>query len=125
MGHPTEYRQPHYHEQIEPAPSFDWENAGQTVLPQYASRNHLNPINLIPHAAPPYLKNNPLSLLGHLTRLSSKLTVVKVGVEFAQLHQFIMAALFNDGAIFHHKDMVGVPDGGKPVGDNKAGSAFH
>ena len=51
MGHPTEYRQPHHHEQIEPAPSFDWENAGQTVLPQYAFRNHLNPINLISHAA--------------------------------------------------------------------------
>ena len=59
------------------------------------------------------------------THLCRKLAVVKVSVEFAQLHQFIMVTLLNDSAVFHHQDMVGVPDGGKPVGDDKAGTAFH
>ena len=36
-----------------------------------------------------------------------------------------MTALLDDGAVLHHQDAVGVPYGGKAVGDDKAGAALH
>ena len=36
-----------------------------------------------------------------------------------------MGALFNDMALVHHQNDVGVLDGGEPVGDDKAGAALH
>ena len=36
-----------------------------------------------------------------------------------------MGALLHNVAVPHHKDEVGVPDGGKAVGDDKAGTALH
>ncbi len=49
MGHQLEYRQLHSHEQIEPAPSFDWERAGQPAFHRFACPNPLNPVRLISH----------------------------------------------------------------------------
>ena len=36
-----------------------------------------------------------------------------------------MGAAFNDVAVLHHKDLVGIFYGGKPMRHNKAGSTFH
>ena len=49
MGHQPEYRQPHSHEQTEPAPFFGWQKARQITFHQSACRNLLNPVRLISH----------------------------------------------------------------------------
>ena len=36
-----------------------------------------------------------------------------------------MAALLDNVTILHNQDQICVPDGGKSVSDDKAGSAFH
>ena len=36
-----------------------------------------------------------------------------------------MAALFNNITVLHKQDDVRIPDGGEPVGDDKAGSPAH
>ena len=36
-----------------------------------------------------------------------------------------MFPLFNDVAFIHDEDDIGIFDGGKPVGDDKAGSPLH
>lgn len=38
--------------------------------------------------------------------------------------QFLMGAAFSDAAIVHHKDLVGVPDGGQAVGNGDNGFAL-
>ena len=54
-----------------------------------------------------------------------KLAVVKICVEAFLCQQLFMAALFYNVAILHNQDQICVPDGGKSVSDDKAGSAFH
>ena len=49
MEDQPEYRQPHSHEQTEPALSFDWGKAEQTVFRRFVCRNPLNLIRLISH----------------------------------------------------------------------------
>ena len=49
MGNQPEYRQPHSHEQTEPALSFDWRKAEQRVFHRFACQNPLKPARLISH----------------------------------------------------------------------------
>lgn len=42
-----------------------------------------------------------------------ELAVIQLGVEAAVLHQLLMRAAFDDVAVAHHKDQVGVFDGGQ------------
>ena len=58
------------------------------------------------------------SLLHHVLELA----VVQVGVEAACFDQLVVGALLHNVAVPHHKDEVGIPDGGKAVGDDKAGA---
>ena len=51
------------------------------------------------------------SLLHHVLELA----VVQVGVEAACFDQLVVGALLHNVAISHHKDEVGIPDGGKTV----------
>src|SRR5699024_4841175 len=50
---------------------------------------------------------------------------VQLGVETAFGQQLLVPALLDDVAVAHDQDGVGVPDGGQPVGDDKAGAAAH
>lgn len=36
-----------------------------------------------------------------------------------------MAAALNNVAVFHHKDQIGILDGGQPVCDDKGRAVFH
>lgn len=56
---------------------------------------------------------------------SAELTVVEISVEAALLQEGRVGALLNDMTVFHHKDTVCFPDGGKAVGDNEAGAPLH
>ena len=54
-----------------------------------------------------------------------ELAVVELGVEAACRQQLVVIALLHDVAVLHHKDDVGLPDGGKAVGHDEAGAALH
>ena len=54
-----------------------------------------------------------------------KLAVVKICVEAFLCKQLFMAALLDNVTILHNQDQICIPDGGKSVSDDKAGSAFH
>ncbi len=41
------------------------------------------------------------------------------------MQQFPVAALFDDVAVFHVQNGVGIPDGGQPVGNHEAGPPAH
>ena len=41
------------------------------------------------------------------------------------LHQDGMRALFNDGAMVHDQDQIGIPDGRQTVGDDERGLVAH
>ena len=51
--------------------------------------------------------------------LSGGLQCVQLGVQAAQAHQFLVAAVFGDPAALEDVDPVGVPDAGEPVGDQQ------
>ena len=65
-------------------------------------------------------------LLLHLILLRRllELAVVQVGVESIPCHQSFVITAFDDVAVFHHQNAVGVFDGGQPVGDDEAGAAL-
>ena len=54
----------------------------------------------------------------------SELAVIKFGIKAVLLEQGFVVALFDDIAVFHDEDKVGVTDGGEAVGDNETGAAF-
>ena len=39
-------------------------------------------------------------------------------------HQLFMGAPLDDAAVLHHQDLIGVLDGGQPVGDGEDGLSF-
>ncbi len=41
------------------------------------------------------------------------------------LQQAVVRAALDDLAVVDHQHLVGIADGGKPVGDHEAGAAFH
>ncbi len=53
-----------------------------------------------------------------LQRLVTKIGVVQFGVMAALGHQLVVRALFDDLAVIHDDDAVGVLDGGQAVGDD-------
>ena len=53
-----------------------------------------------------------------------KLAVVQVRIKPAFGQQFFVGALLHDVAFVEHQDAVRIPDGGKAVGDDKAGAAL-
>ena len=61
---------------------------------------------------------------GQALRLG-KLACIQVGVKAAPGQQLLVGAALNNVAGFHHKDLIGVFDGGKAVRHNKAGAALH
>src|ERR1019366_10367406 len=50
-----------------------------------------------------------------------ELRVVEVVVEAAPEQQLLVTALFDDAAVVHHYDRVGIADGRQAVGDDEAG----
>ena len=44
---------------------------------------------------------------------------VHPGIPAVELHQLFVGAFLGDPAIFYQQDKIRIPDGGKPVGDNK------
>ena len=44
---------------------------------------------------------------------------VHPGIPAVELHQLFVGAFLGDPAIFYQQDEIRIPDGGKPVGDNK------
>ena len=56
---------------------------------------------------------------------SSKLAVVQFGVGTAFFQQRSVIPLFDDVAVLHQQDRVGIDDGGQPMGDHKAGATVH
>ncbi len=54
-----------------------------------------------------------------------ELAVIKLRIEPALLQQLLVAALLYNVPVPHHQDYIRVPDGGKPMGYNKAGAALH
>ena len=57
--------------------------------------------------------------------LYGELTVIKVSIKSALSQQGLVVALFDDVSVFHYKDDIGTLDGGKSVGYDEAGAAFH
>lgn len=57
--------------------------------------------------------------------LHGKLAIIQVRVESALCQEGFMVALFDDIAVFHYQDDISTLDGGKAVGYDKAGAAFH
>ena len=57
------------------------------------------------------------------TRL--ELGIVEAGVEPAFFQQFFVTPLFHHIAVVQNQNPVGVPNGGKPMGDDKTGAVFH
>lgn len=54
-----------------------------------------------------------------------ELRVIKGMVEPSLLYQLLVVALLNDGTVFDHQNSICVLDGGKSMGDDKAGLVFH
>ena len=54
-----------------------------------------------------------------------ELAVVQGGVKAALSQQLVVIALLHDVAVFHHKDDIGLADGGEAVGHDEAGAAPH
>lgn len=54
-----------------------------------------------------------------------KLRMVKGIVEATLLEQFLVVALLDDGTVFDHQNGIGILDGGKAMGDDKAGLILH
>ena len=54
-----------------------------------------------------------------------ELRIVKRAVKAALLHQFVVVTLLGDLSVLQHEDQVGILNGGKPVRNDKAGSATH
>ena len=57
--------------------------------------------------------------------LHGKLAVIQIRVETALCQQGLMVALFDDVSVFHYQDDISALDGGKSVGYDEAGAAFH
>ena len=57
--------------------------------------------------------------------LLSKLRIIKRAVKSALLKQLIVCARLGDLSVLNHQNIVSVLNGGKSVGDDKAGSALH
>ena len=53
-----------------------------------------------------------------------KLHFVIVRVDSAFFHQLLVGTAFGDVLIIDDDDLVGVPDGGQPVGDGDGGTVF-
>ena len=54
-----------------------------------------------------------------------ELAVIELGIKAALRQQSVVVALLHDVAILHHKDDIGLTDGGQAVGHDKAGAALH
>ena len=54
-----------------------------------------------------------------------KLTVIKGMIEATFFEKLIVRPLLNDVSVLHHKDHVGLLDGGKTVRDNKGCASLH
>ena len=54
-----------------------------------------------------------------------ELGIVQVGVKTARCQQFVVSTLFDDIAVLHYQNQVGIPNRGQPMGDDKAGAALH
>ncbi len=50
---------------------------------------------------------------------------MQLGIEPAALEKFLVVSLFDDIAVSHDEDQIGIPDGGQTVSDYKAGAIFH
>ncbi len=48
--------------------------------------------------------------------------VVRVRISVALGDELFVGALFDDGAVFHHQDQVGISDRRQAVGEDKAGA---
>lgn len=61
----------------------------------------------------------------HFSFILCELAVVELVVEALFIQELLVVTLLEDVAIFHDEDYVGLTDGGKSVGYDKAGSALH
>src|SRR5690606_20436147 len=79
-----------------------------------------------PERGPPWFPS-PSGLIrsgpgSSLDRGSRELRVVEAVVRGLSRQQLLVGALFDDMAVLHHHDQVGVADGGEPVGDDETGA---
>jgi L-ascorbate metabolism protein UlaG (beta-lactamase superfamily) len=49
----------------------------------------------------------------------------QAGIKPVAFGEVFMASAFHDASAFQDEDLVGVPYGGEPVGDDEAGPVFH
>ena len=68
--------------------------------------------------------NNGWHFVAFLLRMR-KLTFVKFFIKTAKSEQFLVRSLLDDVSVFHHKDNIGLTDGGKPVCNNEACTTYH
>lgn len=54
-----------------------------------------------------------------------ELAVIQIGIKSVLAEQLFVAAFFNNISVFHHKNHVGIFNGRKTVGDNKARTVGH